>query len=70
MIDIAPGDAGIVCGVSNTISTLPGAYGNTLTGWVLATTKSWAWVFGVAIGHWTVGALIFLRWSSVEKVLN
>jgi hypothetical protein len=70
MIDIAPADAGIVCGLSNTISTLPGAYGNSLTGFVLSTTNSWPAVFGVAIGHWTVGALVFLRWSSVDRVLN
>ena len=29
---MGPSSAGIVCGFANTIATLPGAYGNSLTG--------------------------------------
>ena len=69
MIDIAPAHAGLTCGLSNTIATLPGAYGNSLTGFVLSTTQSWPAVFSVAILHWLVGAVVFWRWSSADKVV-
>ena len=48
ILDMAPNNAALLLGISNTLGTLPGIVGNTLTGWILEKTHDWALVFMIA----------------------
>jgi MFS transporter, ACS family, solute carrier family 17 (sodium-dependent inorganic phosphate cotransporter), other len=54
-------------GLSNTFAALPGIVGVPLTGYILDATGSWQIVFGIAIGFYMFGTLIFLVFGSGEK---
>ena len=64
IIDVAPRQSGEVMGISNTFGTLPGIFGNVITGWVLQTTGSWSLVFGMVIVNYVFGLVVYLKWAS------
>ena len=49
ILDMAPTNAALLLGLSNTLGTVPGIVGNTLTGWILEETHDWALVFMIAV---------------------
>ncbi|CEL99450.1 unnamed protein product [Vitrella brassicaformis CCMP3155] len=67
MIDIAPHHAGQLMGVSNTLATLPGIFGNVATQYLLdlkiypasSTESNWSLVFNVAVVLYLIGALVY-----------
>eukprot|EP00928_Gymnodinium_smaydae_P069243 TRINITY_DN5265_c0_g1_i1.p1 TRINITY_DN5265_c0_g1~~TRINITY_DN5265_c0_g1_i1.p1 ORF type:complete len:480 (+),score=60.19 TRINITY_DN5265_c0_g1_i1:53-1492(+) len=60
MLDVAGSDAGKLCGISNTVATIPGIVGQPLTHKILDATGSWTYVFGLAACAQLLGAIIFL----------
>ncbi|EQC30330.1 hypothetical protein SDRG_11907 [Saprolegnia diclina VS20] len=68
MLDVAPRHAGHVMGISNTIATLPGIFGNILTGEILQRSGNWDLVFLIAAVILTTGGLIFHCWAGDHDV--
>ncbi|OQR97246.1 sialin-like protein [Achlya hypogyna] len=68
MIDVAPRHAGHIMGISNTIATLPGIFGNILTGKILAQTGDWNLVFLIASAVLTLGGIVFQCWAGDHDV--
>jgi len=68
LIDLSPQHAGVLCGLSNTIATLPGVFGNLITGLVLSITGSWTAVFAFFVLLYIVGLHVYLRDASVEPI--
>ena len=68
MVDVSPENAGLLCGVSNTIATLPGIYGNAVTGFILGHFHSWPLVFMVAVAHWVVGLGVYLALADTDTI--
>jgi MFS transporter, ACS family, solute carrier family 17 (sodium-dependent inorganic phosphate cotransporter), other len=68
--DIAPNYAGILLGISNTGAAIPGIVGVALTGYILESTGStafsWKIVFGIAIGFYLVGTVVYNAYASGE----
>jgi ACS family sodium-dependent inorganic phosphate cotransporter len=69
-LDIAPRQAGVVMGLSNTAATIPGIVGVTVSGWILQATGSWALVFQVAAGVYIAGLLFYLAFASSRKIFD
>ena len=69
-LDIAPRQAGVVMGLSNTAATIPGIVGVTVSGWILQATGSWALVFQVAAGVYVAGLLFYLVFASSKKIFD
>ena len=68
IVDIDPERAGFLCGVSNFFATLPGIYGNSLTGYILddGGTGAWGAVFLVTIIHWAIGGILYTSFARAE----
>ena len=64
LVDLAPRDAGVLCGISNTLATLPGVFGNLITGFMLELTGSWNMVFGLFVFLYLAGQVV----SSMKSV--
>lgn len=69
-LDIAPRHADVLYGVTNAFATLPGIIGVAATGWLLDVTGSYSATFLVAAGVNVVGALVWLVWSTGERVVD
>ena len=69
MVDIAPGHAGYVMGLSNTFATVPGVFGNILTGLILDRTGSYTYVWLSTIAVYLSGCVVFHAWSKGNEVL-
>eukprot|EP01018_Ginkgo_biloba_P033305 Gb_18639 [translate_table: standard] len=79
-MDVAPRYAGIVMGVSNTAGTLAGIVGVGLTGWILDSSKaahmdlsdpnSWTLVFLIPALLCIFSAIVFLRFSTGERIFD
>lgn len=59
MVDIGRAHCSQIMGISNTFATIPGIVGNVITGQILAATGSWALIFAIASGAFTLGAVCF-----------
>jgi nitrate/nitrite transporter NarK len=66
MVDIAHAHAGSVMGISNTIATVPGMIGNTLTGLILDETGQWGLVFFLAGAAYVLAGVSF--WLLADDV--
>ena len=67
IVDIDPERAGFLCGVSNFFATLPGIYGNSLTGYILGGGGgAWGDVFLVTIIHWAIGGVVYTAFARAE----
>ncbi|RHY81347.1 hypothetical protein DYB35_013669 [Aphanomyces astaci] len=64
MLDVAPRHAGHLMAVSNTVGTIPGIFGNILTGQILAATGNWDLVFLIASAIMICGGVVFQVWAS------
>ncbi|MDP7577611.1 MAG: ACS family MFS transporter, partial [Pseudomonadales bacterium] len=69
-MDIAPKHAGTLMGITNTAGTIPGIIGVYVSGVILELTGSWALVFQVAGGVTLFGLIVFLLFSSSEKIFD
>jgi MFS transporter, ACS family, solute carrier family 17 (sodium-dependent inorganic phosphate cotransporter), other len=68
--DIAPRQAEVVFGVSNTFATLPGIVGIFVTGWLVDRTGSFAAPFILAAGIAFLGALVYLVLGTGERQID
>ena len=70
IVDIDPDRAGFLCGISNFFATLPGIYGNSLTGYILGGGGDGAWgdVFLVTIIHWAIGGVVYTIFARADTV--
>lgn len=66
--DIGPEYSGILLGISNTFAALPGIIGVALTGFILEGTGSWDLVFGLAIGFYALGTVVYNAFGTGERV--
>eukprot|EP00188_Purpureofilum_apyrenoidigerum_P006405 Plantae.Rhodophyta-Purpureofilum_apyrenoidigerum.ctg9934.p1 GENE.Plantae.Rhodophyta-Purpureofilum_apyrenoidigerum.ctg9934~~Plantae.Rhodophyta-Purpureofilum_apyrenoidigerum.ctg9934.p1 ORF type:complete len:278 (+),score=34.30 Plantae.Rhodophyta-Purpureofilum_apyrenoidigerum.ctg9934:1-834(+) len=66
--DIGPEYSGILLGISNTFAALPGIIGVALTGFILDSTGSWDWVFGLAIAFYALGTIVYNVFGTAERV--
>jgi len=75
-LDIAPGHAGVVIGMSNTAGTLAGIVGVSLTGHILkmyggaASTEGWAVVCGISSCLCAAGAVLFMLFAEGAKLFD
>jgi len=67
--DIAPRYAGVLLGMSNTAGVLAGVLGTAATGFILRT-GSWSDVWGVAVGLYLLGTLLWNLMSTAEIVVK
>ena len=67
--DIGPRYAGVLLGLSNTAGVLAGVLGTAATGWILAN-GSWNDVWGVAVGLYLVGTVVWNVFATGEKVFD
>jgi sugar phosphate permease len=70
MIDVGPEYAGQIMGVSNSIGTIPGIFGNVITGLILKQTQSWQTVFHLAAFVCAVGGVVFGCFSTDRDVFK
>lgn len=69
-LDIAPGYADTLWGVINTVGTIPGIIGVAITGWLVETSGTYASAFALAAGINLAGAIVWLAFSTAEKVID
>lgn len=69
-LDIAPPYADILFGFSNTAATVPGIVGVALTGWLVETTGSYASAFVVTAGVCLFGLVVWLIFSTGERIIE
>jgi ACS family sodium-dependent inorganic phosphate cotransporter len=69
-LDIAPQHAGFLVGITNTFGTIPGIVGVALTGWLVETTGSYDSVFLMVACVNVVGAVVWLLFSSGERLVE
>ena len=70
ILDIAPRYAACVVGVSNTIASLPGVFGNLIAGLLLQYTGSWQLVFAVSVGVQAAGCAVYCVWARGDVVVK
>jgi len=71
IIDILPEFTGILMGISNSISTLPGMIGVILTGFILDNTQqNWEIVFLIIAGINTLSVIIYNYFGNDKRLLN
>ena len=68
--DIGPRYAGVLLGLSNTAGVLAGVLGTAATGYILQRSGSWDEVWGVAVGLYLVGTVVWNVWSTGERVFD
>ena len=69
-LDVAPRYADVLAGLTNTAGTLPGVIGVIVTGWIVDLTGSFSSAFQLAAVVNIVGALVWLKWSTGERVID
>ncbi|CAF1070841.1 unnamed protein product [Rotaria sordida] len=73
-LDIANNYAGTLCGITNTLATIPGFVGPTFVGWITnknQTIKAWRIIFNVSSGIGLVGCLVYcLLFNGEEQEWN
>ncbi len=71
MLDVAPRRSALLYGFSNTIATIPGFVGVTITGWLVDVTGGhYAASFALAAGICLMGALAFGAWFEARPVID
>ena len=69
-MDIAPKYAGTLMGITNTAGTIPGIIAVFISGLILELTGSWIIVFQLAGGVTLFGLVVFLLFSSGERLFD
>jgi len=68
MLDIAPRHSAVLMGVSNTLATIPGIAGVTITGWLLDKTGGYSATFVLTAALGIMGALVYLICGSARRI--
>lgn len=68
MLDLAPTQAGVLLGVSNTIATVPGMLGNAWAGYALEQHNSWAMVWLSCVVFNVLGFVVFWLFCRAEPI--
>lgn len=68
-IDLAPRHSAAIMGVSNTVATIPGVVGVSLTGWIVDVTGTFTAAFILTAILCVVGALVYLVWASARQIV-
>eukprot|EP00238_Polyblepharides_amylifera_P005489 CAMPEP_0196582064 /NCGR_PEP_ID=MMETSP1081-20130531/37313_1 /TAXON_ID=36882 /ORGANISM="Pyramimonas amylifera, Strain CCMP720" /LENGTH=401 /DNA_ID=CAMNT_0041902537 /DNA_START=698 /DNA_END=1903 /DNA_ORIENTATION=- len=67
--DISPKYSSILLGMTNTLGTIPGLVGVTLTGYILSATDDFELaLFAPAIGMYLLGAAVYTKWGSADPL--
>ena len=81
--DHSPTYGSVLCGLGNTIATIPGILGNLISGYIVGqctkndeddtydcdgTSSQWSAVFGISSAVSLIGAVIFMTFASAEQV--
>ncbi len=69
-LDIAPKYAGSLLGVTNTAGTIPGIIGVVVSGALVDSTGSWASAFLLAAGIYLFGIVVWLLFSTGERIVD
>lgn len=69
-LDVAPRYADVLSGLTNTAGSMPGVIGVVVTGWIVDLTGSFSSAFQLAAVINIIGALIWLKWSTGERVID
>lgn len=69
-LDVAPRYADVLSGLTNTAGTLPGVIGVIVTGWIVDHTGGFSAAFQLTAVVNIIGALIWLKWSTGERVID
>ena len=69
-LDISPRHAAVLVGISNTVGTVPGIVGVALTGYLLDVTGTYDSVFMMVAAINVIGAVIWLVFSSGERLVE
>lgn len=69
-LDVAPRYADVLAGLTNTAGNLPGVIGVVVTGWMVDLTGGFSAAFQLTALINVIGALIWLKWSTGEKVID
>ncbi len=69
-LDIAPRHASILAGFSNTIATIPGIVGVSITGWLVDVTQSYAAAFVLAASISLLGSLTFCAFGTGRRLVE
>ena len=69
-LDIAPKYAGSLLGVTNTAGTIPGIVGVVVSGALVDSTGSWASAFLLAAGIYMFGIVVWLLFSTGERIVD
>jgi hypothetical protein len=70
VLQVSPRYAAVVVGVSNTIASLPGVFGNLIAGVVLQLTGSWQIVFAISVGVQAAGCFFYCGWARGDVVVK
>ncbi len=68
--DIAPRQADVIWGISNTVATLPGIVGVYATGWLVDRTGSFGAPFYLTAGIALLGAVVYLIFGSGQRQID
>lgn len=68
--DIAPRQADVIWGISNTVATLPGIVGVYATGWLVDRTGSFGAPFYLTAGIALLGAVVYLMFGSGRRQID
>ncbi len=68
--DIAPRQAEVIWGISNTVATLPGIFGVYATGWLVDRTGSFGAPFYLTAGIALLGAVVYLSFGSGRRQID
>ena len=69
-LDIAPRHADVLFSISNTAATLPGIFGVAATGILLDLTGGYTATFLIVAGINVVGAAVWWRWATGERIID
>lgn len=69
-LDVAPRYADVLSGLTNTAGTMPGVIGVIVTGWIVDRTGGFSSAFQLAAVVNVIGAVIWLKWSTGERVID
>jgi MFS transporter, ACS family, solute carrier family 17 (sodium-dependent inorganic phosphate cotransporter), other len=70
MLDVAPRNSAVLYGFSNTIATVPGIIGVSVTGWLVDVTGTYSAAFALTAAMSVLGALAFGIWFSARPVVD
>lgn len=69
-LDIAPRYADVLMGITNTAGTVPGIIGVAITGWLVDATGDYGSAFVLCASVNIFGALVWLMFSTAERVID